>query len=416
MNRMRVAAVAALVALTSGCGNAGFGGLYDAPLPGGADLGAEPLRVTAEFADVLDLVPQAGVKVNDVSVGRVERIELGPDNSTVRVRLVVNGDVDLPANAHARLRQSSLLGEKFVELTRPQQPQGELAEGAVVPLERTNRNPQVEEVLGALSMLLNGGGVSQLQDIVGELNKAFDGNEAEIRSLLGNLDETVSRLDAQKGDITRAIDSLAGLSGTLREQTGQIETGLRDLEPGIRVLEEQRGGLVRMLQSLDELSGVATGTVNASQDDLIANLNAIEPSLRQLANTGSELPDAIGFLATYPFPEYAMKPLKGDFVNADVRVDLELSGLVENLTRSSGPLLPIAGINDAPPKDAPKSRPDGESPPPDDAQGGPGEAPATPEAGDPPNDDDQQDDDQTPGPGADDDLWVPLPSRTEEPR
>lgn len=407
MNRMRVATAVALVALTSGCGSAGFGGLYDAPLPGGAELGADPYRVTAEFADVLDLVPQAGVKVNDVSVGRVERIELGPDNTTARVSLIVNGDVDLPANAHARLRQSSLLGEKFVELSQPQQPQGELEDGAVVPLQRTNRNPQVEEVLGALSLLLNGGGVAQMQDIVGELNKAFDGNEAEIRSLLGNLDETVTRLDAQKGDITRAIDSLGSLSGTLREQTGQIETGLRDLEPGLRVLEEQRGGLVQMLQSLDELSGVATRTINASQEDLVADLNALEPTVRQLANTGSELPDAIGFLATYPFPEYAMKPLKGDFVNADVRVDLELSGLVENLTRSSGPFLPIAGVNDAPPEDAPKSRPDGESPPPEDPRGAPEEQPPPPET------DGQQNDEQ---PGADDGPLVPLPSLSEENR
>lgn len=413
MNRMRVAVAVALVALTAGCGNAGFGGLYDAPLPGGADLGDEPFQITAEFADVLDLVPQAGVKVNDVSVGRVESIELGADNSTAKVDLIVNGDVDLPANAHARLRQSSLLGEKFVELSQPQQPKGELDDGAVVPLDRTNRNPQVEEVLGALSMLLNGGGIAQMQDIVGELNKAFDGNEAEIRSLLGNLDETVSRLDAQKDDITRAIDSLGSLSGTLREQTGQIETGLRDLEPGLRVLEEQRGGLVQMLQSLDELSGVATRTINASQQDLVANLNAIEPTLRQLANTGADLPDAIGYLATYPFPEYAMKPLKGDFVNADVRVDLELSGLVENLTRSSGPLLPIAGLNDAPPEDAPKSRPDGESPPPDDApDASDGDSPP-PETEDQ-QDDDQQDDDQPPG--ADDGSWVPLPSLSEESR
>lgn len=419
MNRMRVAAAMALVVLTGGCGNAGFGGLYDAPLPGGADLGEEPFRITAEFADVLDLVPQAGVKVNDVSVGRVERIELGPDNSTAEVSLIVNGDVDLPANAHARLRQSSLLGEKFVELTQPRQPQGELEEGAVVPLERTNRNPQVEEVLGALSMLLNGGGVAQLQDITRELNAAFDGNEAEIRSLLGNLDETVSRLDAQKDDITRAIDGLGELSGTLREQTGQIETGLRDLEPGLRVLEEQRGGLVQMLRSLDELSGVATRTVNASQEDLVADLEALEPSLRQLANTGAELPDAIGFLATYPFPEYAMKALKGDFMNADVRLDLDLSGLVDNITRSSGPFLPLPGT-DAPPPDAPRSRPDGQAPPPEDAQGG--ADPATPGAGEQQDDEAGQDDenpgqdDEQPGPGADDGPWVPLPGLSEESR
>ncbi|HEY3610655.1 MAG TPA: mammalian cell entry protein, partial [Pseudonocardiaceae bacterium] len=52
--------------LTASCGSAG---VYDIPLPGGADLGSHPYEVTAQFGDVLDLVPQAAVKVNEVAVG-----------------------------------------------------------------------------------------------------------------------------------------------------------------------------------------------------------------------------------------------------------------------------------------------------------------------------------------------------------
>ncbi|MEV0084374.1 MCE family protein [Saccharopolyspora sp. NPDC050642] len=346
MKRFAPVLLAAL--LVSGCGTAGFTGLYNAPLPGGAELGSNPYRVTAHFADVLDLVPQSSVKVNDVAVGRVERIELSPDNTTALVHMSVNGDVRLPANADAQLRQSSLLGEKFVELAAPAgAAEGALADGAVIPLERTNRNPQVEEVLGALSMLLNGGGVAQLQDIVRELNGAFTGNEAEIRSLLGNLNETVTRLDGQKENITRAIDGLNRLSSTLRGQTDQIAGAIDGLGPGLRTLEEQRGQLVTMLQSLDQLSGVAVQTVNRSKDDMVADLHALAPTLQKLAETGDALPDAIAYLATYPFPEYVMKPLKGDFVNADVRFDLDLSTIMENLTRSSGPLIPIPGLSDA---------------------------------------------------------------------
>ena len=47
------------------------------------------------------------------------------------------------------MRQASLLGEKFVELAAPPDPApGELTDGAVIPLERTNRNVEVEELLG----------------------------------------------------------------------------------------------------------------------------------------------------------------------------------------------------------------------------------------------------------------------------
>src|SRR5262249_44307104 len=103
--RLRVAAAAvASSVLLAGCG---FNGLYSAPLPGGANLGSHPYTVTVEFANVLDLVPQSSVKVNDVAVGKVESIKLQGWNALVKLK--VNGKVQLPANAHAELLQTSLL-------------------------------------------------------------------------------------------------------------------------------------------------------------------------------------------------------------------------------------------------------------------------------------------------------------------
>src|SRR5690606_35165171 len=129
--------------------------------PGGTSTGDDPMSVTVEFVDVLDLVPQSSVKVNDVSVGKVTDVRL--DGTTAEVDVEIRGDVELPANAVAEIRQTSLLGEKFVQLGPPSEPSTQpLTDGAVIPLERSGRNPEVEEVLGALSLLLNGGGVAQL--------------------------------------------------------------------------------------------------------------------------------------------------------------------------------------------------------------------------------------------------------------
>lgn len=96
-----------------------FTGIEQIPLPGGADLGDRPYEVTAEFGDVLSLAPQSSVKVNDVAVGRVTKITLAPDGWRARVTMQVNGKIKLPANAYARLEQSSLLGEKFIQLAPP---------------------------------------------------------------------------------------------------------------------------------------------------------------------------------------------------------------------------------------------------------------------------------------------------------
>ena len=359
--RRLTGALCGVLLLVAGCGPAGFSGLYHTPLPGGADLGDHPYRITAQFADVLDLVPQAAVKVNDVPIGRVDEIRLAPDTKSAIVTMSVNGDVRMPGNSFAQLRQSSLLGEKFVELAEPA---GEAAsaaplrEGSVIPLSRTNRNPEVEEVLGALSLLLNGGGINQLADITRELNHALTGNEAEIRALLARVDEIATELDGQRSEIIRAIDGLNRLSGTLAAQTANLTTALTDLAPGMAVVTQQRDQLVGMLQSLDRLSGVAVGTIEGSRESLLADLRALAPTLSKLAEAGTNLPEALKILPTYPLPDVAGDVVRGDYANVTARLDLNLDAIFGNIansgkvpsvqlpsddttTRASAPPLPI---------------------------------------------------------------------------
>ena len=320
MKRILTAVTIGCLAL-AGCSGGEFKGVYDLPLPGGADLGDHPYAVTAQFADVLDLVPQAAVKVGDVPVGRVREIRLGADGWTAEAVLDVNGDVVLPAGALARLRQSSLLGEKFVELAPPD---GEaqnaggarLVNGTTIPLARTNRNPEFEEIFGALSLLLNGGGIGQLQTINRELSKVMDGNEAQIRSFLSGVNTLMTDLDAHRSDITEALDGLNRLSSTLANRHEQVSGALTDLTPGLQALSDQRTQLVSMLQALDRLSTVATDVVDRSRDDMVADLRALAPILGQLADAGADLPKSLQMLPTFPFPDSVLPAIKGDYVNA----------------------------------------------------------------------------------------------------
>ncbi|MDQ7802290.1 MCE family protein [Amycolatopsis sp. A133] len=340
--RKRIAGALAGVLVLAGCSDGGFNGLYGTPLPGGADVGDHPYHVTALFTDVLDLVPQSSVKVNDVAVGRVDKITLTPDTRSALVVMTVNGDIALPANARAELKQSSLLGEKFVELGVPtaEAASGKLGDGAQIPLGRTNRNPEVEEVLGALSLLLNGGGVEQIQKISHELNDALSGNEPEIRALLSRVDELATQLDGHKTEILRAIDGLGKLSHTLTGQTQNLTNALDNLAPGLKVVTDQRDQLVAMLNALNTLSGVAVDTVTKSRDQLVANLRALQPTLAKLGEAGQNLPNALQILLTYPFPDYAGNVIKGDYANVEANVNLDLDTLISNFTNSSQP--PIA--------------------------------------------------------------------------
>ncbi|GLZ44658.1 ABC transporter substrate-binding protein [Actinomycetospora sp. NBRC 106375] len=329
--RTRVATllVVAVFALT-GCG---LNSLQEVPLPGGAALGPNPYTVTAQFSNVVDLVPNGSVRVNDVPVGIIRDVSLAPDGWTAQATVEVNGAVVLPANATAKLRQTSLLGEKFVELlpspTDP--PHGRLQAGAVIPVDRTDVGAQVEEVLGALSLLLNGGGVEKIQTISRELNAATTGNEAQLRSLLTNLDTLVGTLDRQKADIVRAIDSLERLTRTLADQRARIANVIDNLGPGLDVLNQQRALLVQTLQSLNRLSDVGTDVIRRSQANTVADLRALQPILRNLVESGDALPGSLQILLTIPFADNSLNVIKGDFANINVTVDLDLQAILTNI-------------------------------------------------------------------------------------
>ncbi|MEQ3550534.1 MCE family protein [Pseudonocardia nematodicida] len=375
----RAAALLTVVAVAaSGCGVLG-GGLRGVPLPGGANLGDDPYTVEIEFDDVVDLVPQSIVRVGDVPVGAVRSVAVAPDSWNALVTVVVNGDVALPANATARVRTTSLLGEKFVELASPSGPaQGDLAAAGRIGLQSSGRAAEVEEVLGALSMLLNGGGVAQIRTIATELNNALDGREPQVRDLLRDLDLLVGSLDDSRDDINRALDGLNRLSATLAERRPQIERALTDLSPGLRELESQREQLVGMLRALDRLSGVATDVVNRSRDDVLADLEALRPILRNLAASGQDLPDSLELLLTIPFTDAATDGIAGDYANLYVTLDLDLRSVLDNLRNTNQLGLPLAPeLLDGLPPNAQLLAPllEGERPPLPEVPGVPGAPP-----------------------------------------
>lgn len=362
----RVAAFVAAAVVTgpglSGCG-ALDKGAYNLPLPGGAAVGTDPTSITAHFGTVEGLVPKSNVKMDNVAVGRVDSIDVDRQTWTAVVRLTVRNDLDLPTDVEARVRRSSLLGEWYVELVRPTPPDptdstsstGETAGGAGattaarsdvvapgseidIPLTRTGGTAAVEDVLGALSLLLNNGGLPQANSIITELNRALDGNETQVRALLGDLTTFVSTLDDRRDDIVAALDGLADLSRTLKDNRSKIATALQELPDGLRVLADQRPQLTEMLRSLDRLSTVAVDVIARSKDDTIADLELLRPVLRSLEASGSDLTDALEIIATFPFTPGARDAVQGDYLNLDAKVDLDLDTVLSTLLASNQPL------------------------------------------------------------------------------
>lgn len=334
MTRLRSRVLLAAVTAALGLSGCQFQGAASLPLPGG--VGGDGYQVKIEFTDVLDLVPQSAVKVDDVTVGTVKDIALSKSGYTAVVTVAIRRDVQLPENATAIIRQTSLLGEKFVSLDRPAAARGTLREGMYIPLERTNRNADIEEVLGALSLVLNGGSIEQLQVINSELTKALKGREPEVRAFLQQLTVFVRGLDQQKTQIVRALEGLDRLTGRLAAQRQVIDVALRDLPKGAAVLADERQQITQVLAGLRDLGTVATRVIQQTQQSTVADLRSLQPVLGQLAKAGKDLPLALELLTSYPFPRTVSLPnnrggIRGDYANLFITIDGDPNDFLNNI-------------------------------------------------------------------------------------
>jgi phospholipid/cholesterol/gamma-HCH transport system substrate-binding protein len=314
--------LAALVGL-SGCG---WHGLNTLPMPGTAGGGPGAFTIQAQLPNVTNLQPNSRVRVNDVTVGNVTKVEMQGWHALLTITL--DHDVDLPANATVKLGQTSLFGSLHVELAPPTDaaPQGKLHDGSLIPLAAASTYPSTEQTLAAISLVLNGGGVGQVQDITQALSTAFAGRADDLRSLITQLDKYVGYLNDQKDDIIAAADSLNNLVGQIAAQKPVLDKALKRIPDALAVLNDQRKTISDAVTQLGKFSALTADTVNQTKGALVQELTDVGPVLKSLADAGPALTRALSVLPTFPFPKDTLtKWNRGDYANLTAVIDLTLS-------------------------------------------------------------------------------------------
>lgn len=299
-------------------------------LPGQVATGDDGYTVTVRFAHVENLVQNSAVMYRDATIGTVTGIELDDWKPTVTLRLLT--DVSLPVDTRFTIGQKTLLGAQYVEAAAPADASGtSLADGAVVPVERTGGYPGTEQVLTAAALLLNNGGLSQISTITGELSAALDDRHVDARQLIRRLQELLDTVNANKDNVIGALRELEGLSGSLAAQRGDIARAIDQVTPALRMLNRERDELIRSVRAAGVLSGHTVELVGATQEDLLGTLDALRPTLANLARSSAQLPEALKFMITLPFPVMtADRALKGDYANLYATIDLRGSTLSKN--------------------------------------------------------------------------------------
>lgn len=340
---LRGAAIAAGGMLLAGCQ---FGGLNSISLPGTAGHGSGSYSITVDLADVATLPQNSPVMVDDVTVGSVSGIDAmqRPDGSFfAAVELALDGNVMLPANATAKVAQTSLLGSQHVELAAPtdQKPVGRLRDGSTIQESRTSRYPTTEEVLAALGVVVNKGNLGALQEITDETYKAVAGREGQFVDLVPRLAELTAGLNRQVNDIIAAIDGLDRFSAILAHNKDSLGRALDSLPEALLVLNKNRDHIVDAFAALKKVATVASHVLAETKVDFTEDVKSIYSATKALADSRKEFVSSLQILLTFPFPNFGIKQaVRGDYLNVFTTFDLTVRRLGETFFTTSWPLDP----------------------------------------------------------------------------
>lgn len=340
---LRSSVLAAGGVLLAGCQ---FNGLNSLAMPGTAGHGSGAFSITVEMPDVATLPQNSPVMVDDVTVGSVSGIsaEQRADGSFyAAVKLALNKNVVLPANATATVAQTSLLGSMHIDLARPKdKPEtGRLKDGSKIAEANTGRYPTTEEVLSALGIVVNKGNLGALEDITDETYQAFAGRQDQFADLIPRLAELTAGLNRQTNDIIDAVDGLNRFSATLARDKDNLGRALDTLPEALRVLNKNRDHIVEAFAALKKLATVTSHVLAKTKVDFAEDLKGLYSVVKALSDNRKEFVTSLQLLLTFPFPNFGIKQsVRGDYLNVFTTYDLTLRRIGETFFTTSYALDP----------------------------------------------------------------------------
>lgn len=260
-----------------------------------------PIVITADFVDTTGLYVGNDVQYLGVPIGTVTAIE--PHGLSMRVRIELETDTELPRDAGANILQSSLVTDRFVELGPAYTGGPTLEDGAHLDTEHT-RSPagvdqiasSIDELVLALDSTTPGG--RDIGDLLKVTARTFEGNGAPLRRALINGEKALRTLNARGGDLTAVTGDLADLLAAVAARDTVIRRFASSLDATTSVVAEQRAGISGTISSLDQLSTVVTRFIDKNRSVIDSDLAEAARLARQVDRHRGSLAEAFDTMPT----------------------------------------------------------------------------------------------------------------------
>jgi virulence factor Mce-like protein len=270
---------------------------------GSVPFATQGYRFSVEFDQAVQLATQSDVRISGVHVGTV--VSVGLDQRTGLTRAVIEidpGFAPRPADTRATLRQKSLLGETYVELTPGSRTAPALPDGGVLPRAQVAPSVQLDQILStfdpatraAFETWMQQDGVA-LTDRGEDLNAAL----AQLYPFATDVDSVLAVLNRQSAATSALVRDGGEVLGAVSSSPAQLQGLIDNANRVFAATAAQHAALAQTIQALPPFLVQARATVDRLTrfaqatkpliDELRPAVVQLDPALRSLVVLAPQL-------------------------------------------------------------------------------------------------------------------------------
>lgn len=321
---------------------------------GASPLAPQGYRFNVDFRQSSQLAEQADVRISGVPVGKVVKVQLGPDNST---RALLQLDAKYaPAHQDMRaiLRTKTLLGETYVELTPGTDSAPAVKENGLLPAGQVGSSVALDEIFRTFDAPTR----KAFQNWMQGMNAGLHGRGKDISNAFGNFvpfaengDELLTVLDDQSADVQKVVADTATVFDALSRRSGQLRSLISDANTTFQATGDSSKAFAdafRVLPGFERQSRTTLRELDAFADEASPLLDDLQPAVKQMTPTFQTLARVAPDLQKTLDGVAALTTASKKGFPALIDITQELQSLLVGLTpplRSFTPLLSWIGQN-----------------------------------------------------------------------
>jgi phospholipid/cholesterol/gamma-HCH transport system substrate-binding protein len=248
----------------------------------------------------LQLARFGDVRINGVLVGQVRSVDEDGKEAVIKVAIKPDEAKDIPENVGVQIIPTTLFGQKFIQLVRPQRPSSEsLHDGQVIPADRVETNVELSKIMADLFPLLRAVQPAELNYTLNALATALQGRGEELGRTLDELDSYLGAISDKLPTLKQDLVSLANVADTYDLAAPDLIDVLGNLTVTSKTVIEKADDLDAFFGDVRGLAVTSTRVLSDNEQNLIQVGKVTEPILRLLAVYSPEFPCLIEGAAKY---------------------------------------------------------------------------------------------------------------------